>query len=108
MKTLRECIQSGVALLNTKRPGWKAEINVDKFDLKAWCDCGGRACIVVQLFDGFSGGLEALGILVENDAAGAGGAFDHGFDVVHQGRTCNEIEQDYTDAQAIWLEVLAS
>lgn len=87
-----EQVKRGAELLDRVEPDWHNHINVADFDLRST-----STCIIVQLFGGYCAGLMQLGILGDSQDKA------YGFDVIHCGRTLNEIEADYNAGHAAWL-----
>ncbi len=90
--TIAARVARGAALLDEKRPGWDARIDLAVLDLES---C--RQCVVGQLFgpeyghDPFGWGLAVLGIPVE--------AGRHGFDT---------FGEDFADLTAEWRRVVTA
>lgn len=72
--TIAERVSAGVALLDKRMPGWREEIDIEIFDMYS-----PGACILGQLFGGYSQGLTELG-----GVGGVSNGFDCTPDEYHQ------------------------
>lgn len=67
--TLEERVQKSVALLNRRVPGWQERIDTATLDMsEPWIEddrCSG--CILAQLYDRYTVGLVALGLLANEE-----------------------------------------
>jgi hypothetical protein len=89
-------VARGVALLDEKRPGWRAEVNSDILDMAS-----DTACVLGQLYGRYISGCSALGITAGVQAT------RYGFDAVTSAYT-DPVDTESNALTEAWRAVLTS
>jgi hypothetical protein len=73
MPVIRERVAKGIALLDSRIPEWRENVDVDRLEIYSTFDC-----VLAQVFGGYGEGLALLGIRTDMLAASFGfEAYEH-------------------------------
>jgi len=96
MTTIAERVAKGAAFLDEREPGWDTRIDLDILSLDSIC-----RCVLGQLHGGFGAGLDAVGLIDNNDRDIELGFFwtdEHRFD----------LDDEPADLTAEWKRVITA